>query len=178
MISLFRTAPKPLLALVTGVSLSLAIAGCSEVVTDDFEAMAVTTYTWRAEYTPDGVTPDRPREGRMVEFETNSLVNMNGEPTVDPTGERDSNGIWWPAIPPKPSVDDLEARLKDGEQYAEPLIDKSIEFTITFDQQGETVTLPTNDTVYRRAVQAHERDRPLELLLGPQDASVQKAEIQ
>ena len=178
MTALLKTVPRQLLGVATGVGVAIALAGCSEVVTDDYEAMAVTTYTWRAEYTPTGVTPDRPREGRIEEFETNSLINVNGEPTVDPTGERDSSGIWWPAIPPKPSVDELEARLKDGEQYSEPLINKSIDFTMTFDQQGQTVTLPTNDAVYRRAVQAHERDRPLKLQLGPQDGSVQKAEIQ
>ncbi len=177
MISVLKTTPK-LLRLATGLGVAIAIAGCGEVVTDDFQAMAITTYTWRAEYTPAGVTQDRPREGRIEEFETNSLVNMNGEPTVDPTGEQDSSGIWWPALPPKPSVDELEARLKDGEQYAEPLIDKSIEYTLTFDQQGQSMTLPTNDRVYRRAVQAYERDRPLKLSLGPQDGSVQKAEIQ
>lgn len=177
MISVLKTTQN-LLGLATGLGCVIAIAGCGEVVTDDFQAMAVTTYTWRAEYTPAGVTQDRPREGRIEEFETNSLVNMNGEPTVEPTGEQDSNGIWWPALPPKPSVDELEARLKDGEQYAEPLIDKSIEYTLTFDQQGQSATLPTNDTVYRRAVQAYERDRPLKLSLGPQDGSVQKAEVQ
>lgn len=173
-----KTASRKLFGLATGIGVGLAIASCGEVVTNDFEAMAVTTYTWRAEYAPAGVSPDRPREGRIEEFETNSLVNTNGEPTVDPTGERDSNGIWWPAIPPKPSVDELEARLKDGERFSEPLIDKSAEYTLTFDNNGETVTLPTDYKVYRRAVQAYEGDRSLKLLLGPQDAYVQKAEIQ
>lgn len=170
--------PQRCLGVVVGFGLAIALASCSETVTNDFEAMAVTTYTWRAEYLPAGVNQDRPRDRRIEEFETNSLINMNGEPTVDPTGERDSDGIWWPALPPKPTVDELEARLQDGEKYEEPLIDKSIDFTITFDQQGQTVTLPTNAAVYRLAVQATERDRPLKLLLGPQDGSVQKAEIQ
>ena len=178
MISVLKTAPPNLLRLATGIGLALAIAGCGEVVTEDFEAMAVTTHTWRAEYTPAGVTPDRPREGRIEEFETNSLVNMNGQPTVDPTGEQDSNGIWWPALPPRPAVDELEARLKDGEEFSRPQIHSTVDYTLTFDQAGETVTLPTNYVVYRRAVQAHDRDRPLELLLGPGDAYVQKAEIQ
>lgn len=167
-----------LLSLAAAVGLGLAIAGCEEVVTTDYEAMAVTTYTWRAEYRPQGVTPDRPREGRTETFETNSLVNTNGQPTVDPTGERDSNGIWWPAIPPKPTVDELEARQQSGEEFSEPLINQSVEYTLTFDQGGQTVTLPTNYSVYREAVRAFEGDRPLKLLLGAQNASVQKAEMQ
>ncbi|MGF1459777.1 MAG: hypothetical protein ACFBSG_12210 [Leptolyngbyaceae cyanobacterium] len=178
MISVLKTASHKLFGIATGIGVAIAIAGCGEVVTNDFEAMAVTTYTWRAEYTPDGVTPDRPREGRIEEFETNSLVNMNGEPTVDPTGEEDSNGIWWPALPPRPSPRELEARLKDGEKVTRPLIDKSVEYTLTFEQGSEEVTLPTNYTVYRRAVQAHQDDRPIRILLGPQDDYVQKAEIQ
>ena len=178
MISGFKTASQKLFGVTAGLGLAIALASCSETVTNDFEAMAITTYTWRAEYSPATVNQDRPRDRRIEEFETNSLINMNGEPTVDPTGERDSDGIWWPALPPKPTVDELEARLQDGEKYAEPLIDKSIDFSITFDQQGQTVTLPTNAAVYRRAVQATEQDRPLQLQLGPQDGSVQKAEIQ
>lgn len=170
--------PSRLFNFAACLGVGLVIASCSEVVTDDYEAMAITTYTWRAEYQPQGVSPDRPREGRIETFETNSLVNVNGEPTVEPTGERDANGIWWPAIPPKPTVEELEARLKDGEIYSEPLINKSIEYTLTFDRAGEQVTLPADDSVYRQAVRAAESDRSLKLLLGPQDSYVQKAEIQ
>lgn len=169
---------KQLLGLVATMGVGLAIAGCEEVVTSDYEAIAVTTYTWQAEYTPRGVTPDRPREGRLETFETNSLVNMNGQPTVDPTGERDERGIWWPAIPPKPTVEELEARLEDGEVFSEPLINKSVDYTLTFDKQGSTVTLPSDYSVYRQAVKAHESERSLKLLLGAQEAYVQKAEIQ
>lgn len=174
----FKYRPNQILGLVACIGFGFAIAGCDEVVTNDYEAMAVTTYTWRAEYTPRGVTPDRPREGRIETFETNSLVNMNGEPTVEATGDRDEQGIWWPALPPKPTVEELEARQKEGEVFSEPLIDKSVEYSLTFDRAGETVTLPTDYSVYRQAVQADERDRPLKLLLGAQDAYVQKAEIQ
>jgi hypothetical protein len=178
MIHVLPIRPTPWLGLVASVGCGLAVASCSEVVTQDYEAIAVTTYTWRAEYTPQGVTPDRPREGRIETFETNSLVNMNGEPTVDATGERDETGIWWPALPPKPTVEDLEARQQAGEVFSEPLIDQRVEYSLTFEQTGETVTLPTDASVYRQAVQAYERDRPLKLLLGAQDAYVQQAEIQ
>ena len=178
MISSLTARPARLLSLLASLGIGLAIASCAEVVTQDYEAMAVTTYTWRAEYTPRGVSPDRPREGRIETFETNSLINMNGQPTVDPTGERDKDGIWWPAIPPKPPVEELEARQQDGEVFSEPLINKSIDFTLTFEQGGATVTLPADDSVYRTAVKAAESERPLKLLLGPQDGYVQKAEMQ
>lgn len=178
MIQVLKPRRRHMLGLVASVGIGLAIAGCDEVVTSDYEAMAVTTYTWRAEYEPRGVTQDRPREGRIETFETNSLVNVNGEPTVEATGDRDENGIWWPALPPKPTVEDLEARQKDGEVFSEPLINKTVDYSLTFDREGQSVTLPTNYSVYREAVKAHERDRPLKLLLGAQDASVQQAEIQ
>ena len=178
MISVLQPHQSRILGLIAGLGMSVAIASCEEVVTHNYEAMAVTTYTWRAEYTPQGVSPDRPREGRLETFETNSLVNMNGEPTVEATGDRDANGIWWPALPPKPTVEELEARQKEGEVFSEPLIDKSVEYSLTFDHNGDTVTLPTDYAVYRQAVKAHESERSLKLLLGAQDAYVQKAEIQ
>lgn len=178
MIRVFNHRQFQWLGVAASVGMGLAIAGCNQLVTDDYEAIAVTTYTWQVEYTPRGVTPDRPREGRIETFETNSLVNLNGEPTVEATGDRDENGIWWPALPPKPSVEALEARQKEGEVFSEPLIDKSVEYSLTFDQAGERVTLPTHYSVYRQAVKAHKRDRPLKLTLGAQDAYVQKAEIQ
>ena len=164
--------------LVACAGLGLAIASCDEVITNDYEAMAITTYAWRAEYTPQRVTQDRPREGRVEIFETNSLVNTNGEPTVEATGDRDENGIWWPALPPKPTVEELEARQQDGEVFSEPLIDKTVEYSLTFQKSGERVTLPTNYSVYRQAVRAYGRDRSLKLLLGVQDTYVQKAEIE
>jgi hypothetical protein len=173
-----RKPRHPLLNIALGLGLALTLSGCKELVTDQYEAVAVTTYTWQAEYRPQGVTPDRPREGRIETFETNSLVNLNGQPTVEPTGDQDASGIWWPALPPKPTVDDLEARQKAGEVYSEPLIQQSVDYRLTFDQAGETVTLPTNAGVYREAVKAYEQGRSLEVLLGPQNAHVQKAEMQ
>jgi len=170
--------PAKVLMVAVGVGLSIALSGCEAVVVDEYEAIAVTTYTWRAEYLPRGVTPDRPREGRTESFESNSLVNMNGQPTVVPTGDRDSQGIWWPALPPKPTVDELEARLKDDETFSEPQIHKSVEYTLTFEKEGDTVTLPTQYPVYREAVRAYENGRSLELILSPQDIFVQKAEMQ
>ncbi len=173
----FPSGWKPWGVLMT-LGLGMAIAGCREVVTEQYEARAITTYVWEAEYRPRGVTPDRPREGRIETFERNSLVNSNGQPTVEPTGERDAQGIWWPALPPKPTVEELEARQKPGEVYEAPLIRKSIEYTLTFDNAGRSVTLPAHESVYREAVKAAERDRPLKLLLSAQDQFVQQATMQ
>jgi hypothetical protein len=166
------------LGVLTSFAFGLTLASCQELVTDQYEATAITTYAWQAEYRPQGVSPDRPRDTRIETFETNSLVNTNGQPTVDPTGERDSQGIWWPALPPKPTVEELEARQKAGEVYSEPLLQKQIEYSLTFDNAGSMVTLPTDATVYRTAVKASEEARPLKLLLGAQDGFVQKAEVQ
>lgn len=180
--------------LTAGMGFSLITAGCDQIaseteqiasetlgdtlVTDDYEATAITTYTWRAEYRPRGVTPDRPNEGRTETFESSYRVNINGQPAVQDFGDADEKGLWWPALPPKPTVDDLEARLKKREVFEEPLISKSVRYTLTFDQAGEMVTLRTDYPVYREAVKGQQAERSLKLTLGRQEAYVRKAEMQ
>ncbi|NER81809.1 MAG: hypothetical protein F6K42_20050 [Leptolyngbya sp. SIO1D8] len=165
----------------------MVLTSCAEVVnealedtvtTDNYEATATTIYTWRVEYSPQGVTPDRPREERYETFESSYRVNINGQPVVQDFGEADEKGLWWPALPPKPTVDELEARQKNREVFSEPLIQKSVRYTLAFEEAGEMVTLRTEYPAYREAVRAHQAQRPLKLTLGRQDAYVRKAEMQ
>lgn len=143
-----------------------------------FEATATTTYTWQVEYVPRGSSRDRPNDRRLEQFESSTVVNLNG---IHPDAARsgpDAKGLWWPSLPPKPTVDDIESRQRKGETARPPEVIKSIDYLITFSQGGETKALPTNHDVYRQAVKAFARERSLALTLGPQDKSVLKAEIQ
>ena len=189
--------------LTLGLGASLALTGCSEAslntfensvdttventldklegtfVVDNYEATATTIYTWQAEYRPSGVTQDRPREGRIETFESSYRVNVNGQPATQSAGSSaDEKGLWWPALPPKPTVNDLEARQQSREIFSEPQIQKSVEYALAFDQNGETIALKTEYPVYREAVKANEAGRPLKLTLGRQDAYVWKAKMQ
>ncbi|MDA0268428.1 MAG: hypothetical protein O2890_10800 [Cyanobacteria bacterium] len=174
----------------TGLAVGLglvALGGCDQlatgslediVVTDNYEATAMTTYTWQAEYRPQGVTPDRPREGRIETFGSSYRVNINGQPVAADFGSADEQGLWWPDLPPKPTVDDLEARLKKREVFSAPEINKSVQYTLTFEQGGEQVTVQTEYPVYREAVKGREGGRPLQLTLGREEAYVRRAEMQ
>ena len=160
---------------------AVAIAACEPVTTNfattDYSATANVTYTWQVRYNRDDGR-DRPNDTRLEKFESVSLANENGvRPGLAVTGP-DDNGLWWPALPPKPTVDDIEARQKDNEQAEPPELIKSVDYTLTVDQAGQQKTLPTDYDVYRQAVKAHSNQRPLEVILGPQDGSVINVNVQ
>ena len=162
--------------------ISVGTASCTQVktaeATTDFQASAITTYTWQVEYTPRTVGQDRPNDRRLEQFESSSVTNINGiRPEAEGSGP-DSQGLWWPVLPPKPTVDEIEDRRRKSETAREPEVIKSVAYKLTFNQEGEEKTLPTDYDVYRQAVKAFEKERPLMLTLGPQDTSVIKAEIQ
>ncbi|MEO0770947.1 MAG: hypothetical protein AAFY72_16250 [Cyanobacteria bacterium J06649_4] len=163
------------------VSVSL-LGGCSQVSTansaTDFTGTAATTYTWQVEYIPRSPNQDRPNDRRIEKFESTTVVSENGiRPEAAGSGP-DSQGLWWPVLPPEPTVDEIEDRRRQGERPRPPEVIKSAAYKLTFDHAGEEKTLPTDYNVYRQAVKASEKDRTLMLTLGPQDGSVIKAEIQ
>ncbi|MEM6452023.1 MAG: hypothetical protein AAF703_17135 [Cyanobacteria bacterium P01_D01_bin.105] len=164
-------------------TLLVTVSGCNQVSTNafeataDFEATATTTYLWQIEYVPRA-SQDRPNDRRLEQFESTTVVNVNGiRPEAAGSGP-DAKGLWWPVLPPEPTVDDIEDRRKRSEIPRSPEVIKSVDYQITFNKAGEQVTLPTDYDVYRQAVKAYAKDRPLALTLGPQDNSVLTAEIQ
>lgn len=165
-------------------ALVVSTVGCTQVQTNaseataDFQGIATTTYTWQVEYVPRGNSQDRPNDRRLEQFESTTLTTTNGiRPDAAGSGP-DSKGLWWPALPPEPTVDDIEARLRSGEMARSPEIIKSIDYQLSFNQAGEEKTLPTDYDVYRQSVKAFEKDRPLRLTLGARDETVLDAEIQ
>lgn len=158
-----------------------AIAACNPVttnfVTRDYSATASVTYTWQVRYNRDDGR-DRPNDTRVEKFASVSLDNQNGvRPGLAVTGP-DSEGLWWPELPPEPTVDDIESRLDKNEVSEAPALIKSVDYSLSVDQAGQTVTLPTSYGVYRQAVKAHANQRPLEVILGPQDGSVMSVNVQ
>lgn len=158
-----------------------AIAACEPVTTNfattDYSATANVTYTWQVRYNRDDGR-DRPNDTRLEKFASVSLENQNGvRPGPAVTGP-DEAGLWWPELPPKPTVDEVESRQQDNEQPESPELIKSVDYTLTVDQAGQQKTLPTSYKVYRQAVKAHANQRPLEVILGPQDGSVINVNVQ
>ncbi|MEM9907870.1 MAG: hypothetical protein AAF921_22905 [Cyanobacteria bacterium P01_D01_bin.44] len=168
---------------VGAIATLLVASACNQVTvnqagTDQYDATATVTYTWQVAYTPAGPSPDRPNDTRLEQFESVSLVNHNGTRPGEAVTGPDDKGLWWPALPPKPTVDDLESRAAKDERAGQPELIKSVDYAIAFDKAGESVNLPTNYQVYRQAVKAYPDQLSLSLTLGPNDASVINAQVQ
>jgi hypothetical protein len=162
-----------------GLALSV-LTGCEEVATNlatgdsittgTYEATATVTYTWQVEYAESF---DQARTIRRETFDSTSLVNRNGiEPAAAVTGP-DDEGLYWPALPPEPTADELESRKKSSrEKRTDATLLKDVDYAITFDYDGQRRTLPTNKNVYREAARAFEQEQALELTYGPGEETV------
>lgn len=156
------------------VGVAVVLSSCDTVTTDQYDATALTTLTWQVQYSTDPVNDKQPR---FEEFASNSLLNRNGEKPQDAVIGPDDKGLWWPKLPPRPSIDEVEQRQKPGEQASKPELLRIVKYEMTYQQSGQKVTLPTNYDVYRQVARAYPSHKPLQLTLGVNNASVTKAEL-
>lgn len=153
--------------------IAVALASCDAVTTNQYEATALTTLTWQVKYSTDPVNERNPR---FEEFASNSLLNRNGEKPIGAILE-DDKGLWWPILPPRPTIDEVEQRQQPQEEPSQPELLRSVKYQITYQQNGKKVTLPTNYDVYRQVARAYPARKPLQLTLGINNSSVTKAEL-
>ncbi|MBE9029790.1 hypothetical protein IQ266_08625 [filamentous cyanobacterium LEGE 11480] len=148
------------------------LVGCTPVNTANYSATAKTTYVWRVEY--DNGSDRTP--GRLEDFGTTSLITYNGvKPDGAVTGP-DEKGLFWPKLPPKPNVDEIEKRnTAYNEEPKSPLLHKNVTYKVTYDREGQNVTVPTNYDVYRTIVKNAKTQTPLKFTLGVDDNRVEKA---
>lgn len=157
-----------------GVILSaITLNSCSNVTTEQYFAEAKTAYTWQVKYS---LNPTSDKLPRFETFISTSLVNRNGIKPVGSVVGPDDQGLWWPRLPPRPTVDQVEQRKRPGEQATAPQLLKSVDYQLTYQIGDRTSTLPTNYQVYRQVVKAYPQKIPLQLTLGLNDKSVEKAE--
>ncbi len=156
-----------------GIFSAIALASCSTRISQDYQATATTTLTWQVYYSID---PHERKDGRYEEFTTNSLTIRNGEKPIAAKSGPDDRGLWWPAIPPKPSLDEIEARAKINEKFDRAELLRTVEYRVTFETDTETRNLPTNYSVYRQVVKAKPENKQLRFILGINNDSVEKAE--
>ena len=161
--------------ILVGVGLAIALAGCETLTTSQYEATARTTYTWQVEYSTN---PGRDQATRIEAFATTSLLNRNGNRPEGAVTGPDNRGVWWPALPPRPTVDEMEQRQRTYEKISTPQILKTVEYQITYQSGDRTTTASTNYDVYRTVVKALPNNTPLELTLGVDERSVTKVEPQ
>lgn len=168
-----RSPLRELTQAVAGVVLTLVLPGCSTITTAQYDVNALAKYTWQVDYAPN---PADVRSRRSELFASTALMNRNGEKPSEAVTGPDERGLWWPALPPRPTVDEIEQRQQTLERPSTPQLIKSVEYQISFQHQGATVTMPTNYDVYREGVKAKRTGASLELTLGLGDRSVEKAE--
>ncbi|MGB7445143.1 MAG: hypothetical protein WA919_29070 [Coleofasciculaceae cyanobacterium] len=159
--------------LTTGLSVAILLSGCQTVTTSQYEATAKTTLTWQVKYS---IEPGNDKIPRFEEFASNSLINRNGEKPEGAAIGPDDKGLWWSALPPKPSLDEIEQRQKPQEKHGRAELLRTVQYHLTYQEDGEPVRLPTNHQVYRQVARAYPYNKPLQLTLGVNDGSVEKAE--
>ncbi|NES82291.1 MAG: hypothetical protein F6K10_13305 [Moorea sp. SIO2B7] len=161
--------------ILAGFVLVLGLSGCQTVIADQYQATVLTTFTWQVKYYENSKNDKTPR---LEKFASTSLLTRNG---IKPEGAvigADDNGLWWPALPPRPTIDEVEQRKKSGEIFDKPQLLRIKKYQLTFQQENETVSLPTNYQVYRQVVKAYPERKSLKLTLGVANQSVEKAEPQ
>ncbi|GAB4201156.1 MAG: hypothetical protein Fur006_53310 [Coleofasciculaceae cyanobacterium] len=164
---------RQLFVLLVSICLAVVLASCDTVTTDQYEATALTTLTWQVQYSINPVTDNQPR---FEEFASSSLLNRNGEKPKDAVIGPDDKGLWWPKLPPRPTIDEVEQRQKSGEEASKPELLRTVKYEMTYQHNGQKVTLPTNYDVYRQVARAYPSRKPLQLTLGVNNGSVTKAE--
>lgn len=154
--------------------IAITLTSCSRVNTNQYEATARTTYTWQVKYS---INPTSDKIPRFETFASMSLLNRNNlKPPRAVTGP-DDKGLWWSTLPPRPTVDEVEQRQRPQEKATTPELLKSVAYQIKFAVGNQQRTLPTNYAVYRQVVKAYPQKIPLQLTLGVDDNSVEKAEF-
>ena len=79
-------------------------------------------------------------------------------------------------MPARPSIDEVEQRQRPQEEAGKLELQKTVKYQITYGVGEQEKTLPTNYDVYRQVVKAYPSRTPLQLTLGLNDDSVEKAE--
>ncbi len=152
---------------------TIFLASCSTVTTTQYEATARTTYTWQVEYF---VNQSNDNLTRYETFATSSLLNRNGIKPANAVTGPDDKGLWWAALPPRPTVDEIEQRQK-FQKPGSPQLIKSVDYRLTYTVGNQQQTLPANYQVYRQVVKAYPQKVPLQLTLGVNNDTVEKAQL-
>lgn len=155
-------------------SLTTILASCGTTNIQQYEAMAITTLTWQVNYTHD---PQEDKRGHFEEFASSSVTNHNGQKPEGKVTGPDDKGLWWPLIPNKPTLDEIEnSQKKPYEKAGKPELLRTVKYYINYQQDGQDIRLPTNHSVYRQVVKAYPKRIPLKLTMGINNGSVEKAE--
>ncbi len=117
-------------------------------------ATAQATYTWQVAVNRDR---DRASDLRQEQFAQTHLSTVNGEQPPGAVTGPDDNRVWWPALPPRPTADEIDARLKSLERSEPPALQRRVDYRLRC-AAGE---LTTDAQTYRRAARTFSDGRAL-----------------
>ncbi|MBN3958658.1 hypothetical protein [Nostoc sp. NMS8] len=152
---------------------ALTLNSCSTTTAEQYEATALTSYTWLVLYANNLTSQPQPR---TETFANTSMLNRNGLKPAGAVVGPDDRGLWWPTLPARRSVDEVEQRKRPQEEIGKPELVKNVKYKLTYGVSNLQKTLPTNYDVYWQVVKAYHQRTPLKLTLGVNDNSVEKAE--
>ena len=155
-----------------GLVLAITLNSCTRHIISEYQATALTNYTWRVEY----FISRNEKLPRAEEFASSSLLNVNGIKPEGAVGEADDKGLWWPQLPLRPTLDEIEQQQQPSQQHSRPKLLRTVKYQLSYQQDGQKVTLPTNYSVYRQAVKAHAQGQSLKLTLGINNGWVEKVD--
>ncbi|MCY7274822.1 MAG: hypothetical protein LH702_14110 [Phormidesmis sp. CAN_BIN44] len=97
-------------------------------------AIAVAAQTWEAAYhisKPSGGLNSR----RTQSFQSNTLTNLNGEKPATAVSGPDDEGIWWAALPPRPTADEVDQHRDIQEHNDPPLLQRSVDYQLRCEEK-------------------------------------------
>lgn len=112
-------------------------------------AIADATQTWEVQYYISKVSGGL-NDSRFLPFQSNTLTNVNGEKPSGAASGPDDNGVWWAALPPRPTADEVDQYRQSGEFQDPPLLQRSVKYQL----RCENGTLLTDAQTYREASRA------------------------
>lgn len=120
-------------------------------------AVAIATQTWEVHYyinkTSGGLNLQRTQA-----FQSNTLTNLNGEKPNDAVSGPDDEGVWWAALPPRPTADEVDQQRQTQELNDPPTLLRSVDYQL----RCQDKTLVTDALLYRevsRAIRAGQAAR-------------------
>lgn len=112
--------------------------------TECSQAIAHVRYTWQVTYYRDR-TRLNPDPVRVEDFETVTLLTVNGEKPNEANLGPDNYGVWYPKVPPSPIAGDIEAARQVGERFNPPQLQRRVRYSL----QCSVGELITSGNLYR-----------------------------
>jgi len=112
------------------------------------QAIAEATYTWRVNYWTSRT--GGPNAQRWEEFDSTSLTTFNAKKPEGAVTGPDDNEVWYPALPKRPTPDEMDERREPGESQDPP----EMLTTVNYSLDCADGKLKADKNIYRQVAKA------------------------